>query len=56
MIGIFACGDIVIKSDGGEIASDELEKIISSSDIAICNLENIAGNNVSSINTISNIP
>ena len=39
MIGIFACGDIVIKSDGDKIASDELETIISSSNISICNFE-----------------
>lgn len=56
MIGIFACGDIVIKSDGDKIASDEIEKIISSSDIAICNLENTTENNVSFPNGIPNIP
>lgn len=39
MIEILACGDIVIKSNGNPIISDELKKIITSSDISICNFE-----------------
>jgi len=39
MIEILACGDIVIGSNGNHIISDELKKIITSSDISICNFE-----------------
>ena len=39
MIKILACGDIVIGSNGNHIISDELKKIITSSDISICNFE-----------------
>jgi poly-gamma-glutamate synthesis protein (capsule biosynthesis protein) len=39
MIEILACGDIVIGSNGNHIISDELKKIIISSDISLCNFE-----------------
>ena len=39
MINIFICGDIVISSDRDKILSCELEKLISSADISICNFE-----------------
>ena len=39
MIDILICGDIVISSEIDKIISDELKKIITSSDISICNFE-----------------
>ena len=38
-IEIFACGDIVIKSNKDKVLSDEIKKLISSADISICNFE-----------------
>jgi len=39
MIDIFICGDVVINSKNDQIVSDELKKIITTSDISICNFE-----------------
>jgi len=38
-IKVFVCGDIVITSNNAKIISNELNKIISSADISICNFE-----------------
>lgn len=39
VIKIFACDDIAIKSNRDKILSGELEKLISSANISICNFE-----------------